>query len=380
MNSIMTAAIPLAAFALVAHAGEAQQATAQLEDTLAAYQAVPGLEDRLDYEVTMPDGTVQRDGFGIVLGSNGDAFADLGRIQAAKLGDTFYLASGASGPYIASPATNGFVPSMMAAVQGIARIPPPPQIVMRDGVNVDMMLMAFGFGLAQGLAPVSIDSANGISTVTCEGNQSSLTLTIDERTDLVTSFELSAAGMSAKAKMQPKILESGDGAIAFDPAERIEVSSAADLMRIGPNVGSKAPDLTFAKADGSTVSLADLRGSTVVLEFWASWCGNCRVSLPQVQEVAQWADAEGLDVTVLALNSRDRAKDPWPTQAQWWSQLDLSLDAVFDTGNAAAEAFRATAFPQLVVIGPDGTITHAKAGFDPDGVESLKAAITAAKG
>src|ERR1051325_3934448 len=51
----------------------------------------------------------------------------------------------------------------------------------------------------------------------------------------------------------------------------------------GPCVGAPAPDFTLKDLAGNTVTLSKLKGQVVLLNFWATWCGPCRVEMPAIQ-------------------------------------------------------------------------------------------------
>lgn len=72
--------------------------------------------------------------------------------------------------------------------------------------------------------------------------------------------------------------------------------------------GKVAPDFTEAKIDGSTMKLSDLRGSVVLLDFWASWCGPCRKENPTVVALYNKYKNEGFTVMSVSL---DKDKAPW---------------------------------------------------------------------
>lgn len=118
-------------------------------------------------------------------------------------------------------------------------------------------------------------------------------------------------------------------------------------------VGQLAPDFSLpvfhgAGAGESRVKLSALRGSVVVLDFWASWCRPCVVQAGILNEVAPRQQG---DVVFVGINTADN-----PARArEFAAREDLPYAAVLDDANVA-EAYGASSLPTLVVVDPSGRV------------------------
>ena len=82
----------------------------------------------------------------------------------------------------------------------------------------------------------------------------------------------------------------------------------AQLPKGEPNEGDEAPDITLADATGKKVALSSLRGKYVLIDFWASWCGPCRMENPNVVRVYNTYKDKGFTIYSVSL---DNSKDNW---------------------------------------------------------------------
>lgn len=82
----------------------------------------------------------------------------------------------------------------------------------------------------------------------------------------------------------------------------------------GTNIGDKAIDLAFASPEGKTISMSSLKGKVVLLDFWASWCGPCRMENPNIVAAynkykdVKFKGAKGFTIYSVSL---DQNKDAW---------------------------------------------------------------------
>jgi cytochrome c biogenesis protein CcmG, thiol:disulfide interchange protein DsbE len=122
--------------------------------------------------------------------------------------------------------------------------------------------------------------------------------------------------------------------------------------------GNHAPAFTLPVMDspGDTVSLAEYRGKVLVLNFWASWCAECRVEHPVLTEAA------------LAYKGRvdfyGVLWDDTPEKGRAWIQ-DVGGQVypnLLDDNGLMAVDYGLTGVPETVIIGPDGKVAHKQIG------------------
>ena len=125
----------------------------------------------------------------------------------------------------------------------------------------------------------------------------------------------------------------------------------------GPvQVGKPAPSFTVTDIDGHRVSLSQLKGKPVLINFWATWCVPCRDELPLIRDEYLAHRAEGL--TVIAINFGDESPD---TVRKFWSSYRLEPSPFLDPdGSVAARygvALNNTGLPVSVLVARDGIIS-----------------------
>jgi peroxiredoxin len=137
--------------------------------------------------------------------------------------------------------------------------------------------------------------------------------------------------------------------------------------------GKPAPDFKLTGLDGKDVALADLKGSVVIVDFWATWCGPCVQSLPHLNKVYEDNKAAGLKVFALDLRE---AKDK--VQA-FVDKKKLTIPVLLDSDGKVAEAYKVSGIPQTVIIGKDGAVRKVFVGFGGDESEqALRDEVAAA--
>ena len=118
-----------------------------------------------------------------------------------------------------------------------------------------------------------------------------------------------------------------------------------------------APDFTLPDLGGDPVQLSSLRGKTVLLDFWATWCPPCVYQVPELNEL--WAAHAGADDLVILGISVDI--DGVEVVEPWVREYGVEYTIVMGD-EALAREFGALGFPSLVAISPDGFIDSIHAG------------------
>jgi cytochrome c biogenesis protein CcmG/thiol:disulfide interchange protein DsbE len=133
-------------------------------------------------------------------------------------------------------------------------------------------------------------------------------------------------------------------------------------------VGKPAPDFNYPDAQGKTVSLSDLSGKVVVINFWATWCGPCRQEMPLIDALANNDDNEALGIVLLSVNageSRDAVNSYMATNG-------YTFDVILDGNNAISSKYNIRYIPTTIFVGRDGVIRSIKTGAFLDQAELVK--------
>lgn len=131
--------------------------------------------------------------------------------------------------------------------------------------------------------------------------------------------EARAVADTELAEPQPEVLP--DATAESDPLDEAAQAAAATLVR----AGDAAPDFTVSLFDGGSVRLSDLRGKTVLVNFWATWCPPCREELTRVQ--AELIDRfEGRDFVFLPVSRGETRETVARFREQTGYRFPMGLD------------------------------------------------------
>lgn len=121
-----------------------------------------------------------------------------------------------------------------------------------------------------------------------------------------------------------------------------------------------APDFTLQTADGQTVKLSDaVKHGPVVLDFWATWCGPCRMELPDLENVYKTYKNKG--VQFYGVNSDASAADI----TAFAQQNSITFPMLVDSKQAAATSYSVSSIPLTLVVDQNMRVVAASDGYDP---------------
>jgi peroxiredoxin len=129
-----------------------------------------------------------------------------------------------------------------------------------------------------------------------------------------------------------------------------------NIARIrGVMVGSEAPEIALADTNGTLVSLSSLRGKTVLIDFWASWCGPCRAENPNVVRMYNKFKDKGFAIYSVSLD-RPNEREKWVRAIRndnltWTHVSDLKF-----WQSAAAQQYGVNSIPATFLLDKDGKI------------------------
>ena len=120
----------------------------------------------------------------------------------------------------------------------------------------------------------------------------------------------------------------------------------------------RAPDFSLTTLDGTKITLSEMRGKVILLDFWATWCEPCREAIPHLVELRHRHSEDGFEIIALSMDQGDlepvrkfvRARDlPYP--------VGIAPEGV-------ARNYRVSALPTSVLIDKQGNIRERVVGFN----------------
>ena len=140
----------------------------------------------------------------------------------------------------------------------------------------------------------------------------------------------------------------------------LAAGAASAGAAITPSAG--APDFTLPSLGGPNLRLQEQRGRVVMVNFWATWCGPCRVEMPHLARL--YDRYRGSGFVLLAVNIDE---DPRKA-ASLASQLGMKFPVLLDTEKKVSRLYDLSTMPSTVLIDRDGRVRYVHRGYR-DGYE-----------
>lgn len=120
-----------------------------------------------------------------------------------------------------------------------------------------------------------------------------------------------------------------------------------------------APNFVVLDEQGKAVQLSDFAGKPVVLNFWATWCGYCKLEMPDFDK----AYAQYPDVVFLMINATDGVYETKEKASAYVKSEGFSFDVYYDVSGLAQNAYQLTGYPTTVFIDANGDVVSKEVGM-----------------
>lgn len=138
----------------------------------------------------------------------------------------------------------------------------------------------------------------------------------------------------------------------------LSVVSAGCPERVERRVSEgAAPDFALQDLDGKKVSLSDFKGSVVIVNFWATWCGPCRATIPGLENLYRKYSPKGLVLLGISLDDGG-----WDYVKSFKQEYGISYPILKGNSDVASK-YMVRTIPFIVIVGRDGQVHNRLHGF-----------------
>lgn len=169
------------------------------------------------------------------------------------------------------------------------------------------------------------------------GDFAEFSIALEERVVGLVGTETAAVEVP---ELRPAPVEAASQSLVQNPSTRA----------VGLEVGNLAPEFQAITDSGETIALADLRGQIVLLNFWATWCGPCRVEMPAFEQQFRARAKDGF--TILAVNNAE----PLDAVRDFRAELGLTFPLALDPSGAIQTQYGVFSYPTSLLLDRDGVI------------------------
>jgi peroxiredoxin len=157
----------------------------------------------------------------------------------------------------------------------------------------------------------------------------------------------------------PQLQTSVEPAKGSDPPPTpaaVMVTGTGESLRIG----RPAPDFTLPTFEGEKITLSNLKGQAILINFWTTWCPPCRLEMPDLADAYMTHREDGFVVLAVNLTPQDNRE----AIKAFAEEFDLPFPILLDeTGKVANDLYRVRGLPISVFVDREGVVTHVEIGM-----------------
>ena len=159
------------------------------------------------------------------------------------------------------------------------------------------------------------------------------------------------------------------------PTDQTPLASAQDESNNPYDVfrGKQAPDFATTTTEGKPLSLQSLRGKVVLLDYWATWCGPCKMAMPTLEALHKSLSPQGLRVVGISVDTPETISDVPAVSRQLGVTYTLAASPEQDA--KAAGKYNISGIPAQFLIDKNGVVRWTSNGFAPSEVQLLTVLI-----
>ncbi len=253
-------------------------------------------------------------------------------------------------------------PEAMSKKEGEAAVPPAEMSQKETAVGGMLVHIVRSDGIRLTFTALNVDDEKIVGVNEVLGN-CEVPMTEVGQLLLGKAIESSAAQL---AFQQFKLQSATEPLAPPDPSES---GGSERNGKESPLVGKEAPEIELKRHDGGQFSLKESRGRIVLVDFWASWCGPCRRTLPQVHAVAEEFREKGVDLMTINLEES-------PDQISGaLARLKLEMPVAMDTNGKVGGKYGVTSIPSTLIIDRTGKVARVYIGAGEGFQEELRGAL-----
>ena len=132
-----------------------------------------------------------------------------------------------------------------------------------------------------------------------------------------------------------------------------------------------APDFALEDLDGNIIRLSEMKGKTLVLDFWATWCGPCVSAFPAMNRARALYEADG-SVEFLFINTWQDEEDKKAVAQKFITTNNYPFHVLLDLDDAVVAAYKVRGIPTKFIVDKNGRIRFNKIGFDGNDDRTVK--------